>query len=99
MNRINNFDVLKEMGLRNLDIRCAPLDNITNMRKVKAGTQITIGFAGDVINSILTGELIGMFILADKRQFNDLKSELVDGSVQSPENRQERNTGTQGVQK
>ncbi len=65
------------MGERNLDIRLAPLDNITNLRKVKAGTQVTIGVEGDVVASIgLDHKFVGGLILADKEQFNQLKAEM-----------------------
>jgi hypothetical protein len=75
--KINNFDVLKRMGERDLDIRMAPLDNITNLRKVKAGTQITIGFQGDVVAALgLEHKFVGALILADKEQFNAVKAEM-----------------------
>lgn len=73
---INSFDVLKEMGNRNMNVQLAPLGNITHMRKVKAGTQITIGFAGDVITPIMLGEMVGGLVLADKTEFNRVKVEM-----------------------
>lgn len=73
---VNNFDVLKKMGERGKNIQMAPLGNITNMQKVKAGTQITIGFAGDVITGITFGRFVGGLILADKEEFDAIKSEL-----------------------
>lgn len=82
---VNNFDVLKEMGKRSMNIQLAPLGNITNMRMVKAGTQITIGVAGNVIGSITLGEFVGGLILADKAQFEQIKAEL-EAAIQSPVN-------------
>lgn len=74
---VNNFDVLKVMGERNLDIRLAPFANVTNLRKVRAGTQVTIGVEGDVVAAIgLQGRFVGGLILADKAQFEETKREL-----------------------
>jgi len=79
MPKIGTFDVLKVMCERNLDIRLSTLNNISDMRKVKAGTKVTIGVAGDVLNPIWRGELVGGFLLADKKQFEDIKRELEAG--------------------
>lgn len=76
MAKVNNFDVLKKMADENLDIRLAPSSDITNMKKVKAGTQITIGFAGDVITPIFLGQLVGCLLLYDKKQFDELKAKM-----------------------
>ena len=97
---VNNFDVLKEMGKRNLNIQMAPLGNIIKMRKLKAGTQVTIGVAGDVITRITFGEVVGGLILADKKQFDDVKGELETSAVQSPVSPEERkpDSGSQGGQ-
>ena len=77
---VNNFDVMKAMGEANKDIRLAPLGNIVRLRKVKAGTQITIGFQGDVVGAIYAGRFVGGLILADKCQFDETKRELEEGS-------------------
>lgn len=75
--KVNNFDVLKEMGNRDGNISMAPLSNIIRVRKVKAGTQITIGVAGnDVVGRIARGELYGGFIMADKAEFDQVKKEM-----------------------
>jgi hypothetical protein len=73
---VNNFDVMKVMAERNKDIRLAPLTNITQVRKVKAGTLITIGVEGDVIGRIANGRFCCGLILADKDQFHEIKAEL-----------------------
>jgi hypothetical protein len=76
MEKINSFDVLKRMSAENLDIRMAPNSNITLLKKVKAGTQVTIGVQGDVIAAIYTGELIGCFLLWNKKQFDETKAKM-----------------------
>lgn len=78
--KVNNFDVLKRMGEENLDVRLAPLDNITNLRKVNAGTQITIGVAGDLVAAIgIEGKFVGGLILADKKQFEAIRLKMEAG--------------------
>jgi len=72
----NNFDVLREMARRNLDVRLAPLDNIIRARSVKAGTQVTVGVAGDVIAGLMNDRFVGGFLLADKAQFDQVKAEI-----------------------
>lgn len=71
---VNNFDVLKRMSADNLDIRLGT--DILNMKTVKAGTQITMGIAGDVLNPIFRGELHACLIIYDKKQFNELKAKM-----------------------
>jgi hypothetical protein len=74
---VNSFDVLKRMSERSLDVRLAPLGNITNLKKVKAGTQVTIGVAGDLVAALgLENKFVGGLILADKEQFDKLKAEM-----------------------
>ena len=74
MSNVNNFDVLKAMCARNLDIHIAPLSNITNLKKVKAGTQVTIGVGGDWVAKLgLEQAYVGGLLLANKEQFDELK--------------------------
>lgn len=74
---MNNFDVLKEMGARDMKVALSPLDNITNLKKVKHGTQVTIGVAGDLVAALGIDHIfVGGLLLADKAQFNSLKSEM-----------------------
>ncbi len=70
---VSNFDVLKKMSADNLDIRLATSENILRMNKVKAGTQITFGVDGDVLNAIYRNELHCCLLIWNKRQFNETK--------------------------
>jgi hypothetical protein len=71
---INNFDVLKRMSKENKDIRLGT--DVLNLKKVKAGTQITIGIAGDVITPVFLGEMNACLILFNKNQFDELKDKM-----------------------
>ena len=80
--RPNSFEVLRLMSERNLDIRLAPISqNLVRAQKVKAGTQITIGFAGDVVGAIFAGRFVGGLILADAKQFHAIEAELERGDA------------------
>jgi hypothetical protein len=72
--QINNFDVLKRMCADNLDIGMAT--EMLNMRKVNAGTQVTIGVPGDFIGKLFSGQVIACLLLYDKDQFNELKAKM-----------------------
>ena len=74
---INSFDVLKRMSELNRDIRLSPIGNVTHLKKVQAGTQVTIGVAGDVVGAIHAGELVGGLLLWDKEQFEATKLEMM----------------------
>ena len=75
--KIGHFDICKAMALEGLDIRLAPLDNVTNLRKVKAGTQVTIGIAGDVVAAIgIEHKFVGGLLLADREQYFTTKKRL-----------------------
>ena len=74
--KINNFDVLKRMSTDDKDIRMATLENVVHMRKVKAGTQVTLGVEGDVITGIMNGKFGGCFLLYDWEQFQETKKKI-----------------------
>lgn len=76
--KINNFDVLKRMGETcGEKLQIAPLDNIINLRKVRGGTQVTIGVAGDVVAALgIEHRFVGGLILADKETFDALKARM-----------------------
>jgi hypothetical protein len=71
---VNNFDVLKRMAAENKDIRLGT--DVLNMKAVKAGSQITMGIAGNVLSQLMFGELNACLILWDKKQFNELKTAM-----------------------
>lgn len=74
---INNFEVLKVMGERNLDVRLAPLGNIVSLNKVRAGTNVTIGVPGDLVGALAVEDLfVGGLILANRKQFEEVRREL-----------------------
>ena len=64
---VNNFDVLKRMAAENKDIRLGT--DVLNMKAVKAGSQITMGIAGNVLAALMFGELNACLILYNKKQF------------------------------
>lgn len=76
MSKVNNFDVLKQMSAENLDIRMSPSTNIVNMNKTKAGTRVTIGAEGDVLNPIMRGDLGACLMMWNTKQFNELKARM-----------------------
>ena len=78
MSEVSNFDVLKHMCAENKDIRLS--SELLRMQKVKAGTQVTIGVAGDVVGALFSGELVGCFLLYNKEQFKELKAKMEAGN-------------------
>lgn len=82
--KLGTFDVLKVMCERNLDIRLSTLDNVRSARKVKGGTEIKIGFFGDVVTGIAKGRFCGGLLLADFKQFQEIKKEVESQTQQSP---------------
>lgn len=79
MPKVNSFEVFNRMcSENNRALQMAPLGNIGNMKKVKAGTQLTIGVGGDVIKGLMFGEYVGGLILCDKKEFERVKKEMED---------------------
>lgn len=76
MPKIGTFDVLKQMAERNMDVRLSTLDNITDLELKKGNSFIRIGMSGDVVQGIAKGKFIGGFLIADREQWNRIKSEL-----------------------
>lgn len=64
------------MSIDDLDIRLATSENLLNMKLVKAGTQLTFGVSGDVLNRIYRNELHCCLLIWNKQQFADLKKEM-----------------------
>lgn len=75
--KVNNFDVLKQMAADNKDIRLGT--DVVQLKKVKAGTEVTVGIGGDVVGSVYAGDLNVCLILFNKKQFDDLKSQMESG--------------------
>lgn len=78
MSKVNNFDVLKEMGKRNLDIRGFPL--MANLKSAnmngKNGVVTMLVDPNTVRDLLIEKKLVGMLIVADAEQFDSLKSEM-----------------------
>jgi hypothetical protein len=74
MPEVNNFDVLKRMSDENKDIRMGV--EVLNMKAVKAGSQITMGIAGNVLAALMFGELKACLILFNKQQFDEMKATI-----------------------
>ena len=70
----NNFDVLKRMSAENKDIRVGV--DVLSMKNVNAGTQVTIGIAGNVVTPIFMGELHACLLIYNKKQFNEVKEAI-----------------------
>lgn len=90
MGKVNAFDVLKEMGQRNMDIRGFNLyENLAHIQMVGKGKgehgKITLTIdpktAQQILNDAMRSDssLIGMLVIADKKQFEQLKKELENG--------------------
>ena len=77
MSKVNAFDVFSHMvGTDDKAITMAPLGNVTHLKKVRAGTNVTIGVAGDAIGAIYQGKYVGGLILCDKKRFDEVKAEM-----------------------
>lgn len=75
---VSPFDVLKEMGRRELDIREFSLwDNLKSVRiDGKNGVLVMYIDPGTATDIITEKPLVAMLIVADSAQFNELKTEL-----------------------
>ena len=73
---VGHFDICKAMAVEGQDIRVAPLENVVRLRKVKAGTQVTIGVEGDLVADIWKGKFVGGLLLIDREQYFAMKREL-----------------------
>ena len=72
----STFDIMRVMSDRDMNIQIAPLGNVVNLKKVKAGTEVTIGVAGDMVGSIYLGKFVGGLFLCDKEQYRQIEAEL-----------------------
>lgn len=92
MEKVNNFDVLKKMAAENKDIRAASTGNIREMKKVKAGTNLTFGVAGDVVGGLALGKLSAFLVIFDNEQFEQTKADL-EKAIVLPERSQSADQG------
>jgi hypothetical protein len=78
MKKVNNFDVLKEMGNRNLDIRAFPVyDNLITAGQGKGRGTILLSVDPKTAGELMEGKsLVATLIIADGKQFSDLKEEM-----------------------
>lgn len=72
----DNWAILREMSLRDMNIGLAPLGNVVQVQLTKAGTQVTIGWPGDIVAKLARGEFLGGLILADAEQYAQIRKEL-----------------------
>jgi hypothetical protein len=56
--------------------RLAPMSEILGARKVRAGTQVTIGVGDDICLQIAEGSLVGGFIFCDRKRFEEVKAQI-----------------------
>ena len=74
---VHHFDVLKEMGLRGLDVRVTPLSNVVTARRTRGGAELLIYVRGKtVILGLGNNAYVGGLVLADAKQFEKVKKEL-----------------------
>lgn len=87
---ISAMDVFKRMvDTDDPKIELSPLGaNLLNLKKVKHGTEVTIGVSGDRVGSIYNGKYVGGLILADKQRFEEVKSEMVRAKREENQERQ-----------
>jgi len=74
MTQVSNFDVLKRMSKDNLDIRLGT--DFLGAKAVKAGSQVTMGIAGNVLGEITFGDSQACLLLYNKKQFAETKKAL-----------------------
>lgn len=75
--RASAWDVIKHLGeTNNRSLRLAPMSNVLNVRKVKAGTQVTIGVGEDIIAGIANGSLVGGFLYCDRAVWRAAEAQL-----------------------
>jgi hypothetical protein len=62
------------MAAENKDIRMGT--DVVSARKVKAGTQVTMGIGGDAISQMLSGELSYCLIVFNNKDFAEVKAAM-----------------------
>lgn len=75
--KVNSFDVLKEMGERSLDLRLAPIGNICDLSVKGKNGYVTFGVEVRSAMDLINGKkFAGGFMMADVDQFSQVEKEL-----------------------
>lgn len=75
--KVNSFDVLKEMSRQEKDIRLATLKNIVGVRIVGKQGQVTIAVSSDTARDLLVKKrFVGGLFIADEAEFNVIAKEM-----------------------
>ena len=84
--RPNGFDVLREMGHRNLQsLKSFPLSNVTRIRAGKKYGSITIMVDNGTAHALMAGDKVRfMLVIAGEEDFRKVEAELErDGDLQN----------------
>jgi hypothetical protein len=74
---VNNFDVLKEMSKRNMDIKMFPRDNLREAKREGKQTWVKIAVDDETVLRLFRNDkLVFALLIADGEQFSTLKAEL-----------------------
>lgn len=73
---VSDFDVMKAISERNLDIRMAGISNIIRITKNKKGFKVEIGVDEETGMSLVGNKYVGGLYLMDREQYKKLKSEM-----------------------
>ena len=79
---VDPFDVLKEMTNKNMDIKAFPLSsNLIHVQTGKDGwSRVTIAVDNNTCAQIVVGgSLVMTLLIADGKQFEEVKKRLSDG--------------------
>lgn len=78
MKKIGHFAICQAIAEAHGDIRFSDInENLVSVRKVKAGTQVTIGVAGDLVAALgITNKFVGGLLLIDRQEYFATKKRL-----------------------
>jgi hypothetical protein len=76
MATVNNFDVLKQMGVENKTIQLCTTITQMNYSANKGGTEVSVGVPGNICFDIQSGKMNAVLLLWDVNQFNEIKAKL-----------------------
>jgi len=72
MKRLSTFDVLDRMASDDKDIRVGT--DVLSAKRVKAGTQVTMGIAGDAVSGLLSQKYVYWLLIFDKEQYDETRA-------------------------